>query len=142
LASYLGTWIQIVGASWLMTTLTCSAALQFAVEPDPGHGPIRVEIEYRIAAEDTPEFLQAMRYVRRTRRRDGALRGSLFQYISEPQRHVESFLVSSWAEHERQHERAVRSNPRRSSAFSHCIAGSPPGEAPARAPSPPGRRAR
>ena len=31
-ASYLGTWMQIVGASWLMTTLTTSAALVALVQ--------------------------------------------------------------------------------------------------------------
>jgi quinol monooxygenase YgiN len=83
---------------------------QFVLEPEPSQGPVLVEIEYRIGADDTSEFLEAMRDVRRTRRRDGAMRWSLFQDLSEPQRHVESFLVSSWAEHERQHERAVRSD--------------------------------
>ena len=35
---------------------------------------------------------------------------SLFQDVSDPERHVESFLVSSWAEHNRAHERAVQSD--------------------------------
>jgi hypothetical protein len=82
----------------------------FALEPDLGAGPIRVEIEYRIASEDTGEFLAAMRELRRTRRRDGAMQWSVYQDLSDPERHVESFLVASWAEHERQHERAVRSD--------------------------------
>jgi predicted MFS family arabinose efflux permease/quinol monooxygenase YgiN len=83
---------------------------QFALEPELGEGPIRVEIEYRIAPGDTEEFVAAMREVRRTRKRDGAMRWSLYQDLSEPDRHVESFLVASWAEHERQHERAMRSD--------------------------------
>jgi hypothetical protein len=80
---------------------------ELAVRPELGEGPVLIEIEYRIAAEDTPEFLAAMRELRRNRKRDGAMRWSLFQDLSDPQRHVESFLVSSWAEHERQPERAV-----------------------------------
>jgi predicted MFS family arabinose efflux permease len=83
---------------------------QLAFEPSPSEGPVLVEIEYRIAAEDAGEFVSAMRELRRTRRRDGAMRWSLFQDLSDPERHVESFLVSSWAEHERAHERGVRSD--------------------------------
>lgn len=80
---------------------------EFAFQPDLGEGPIQVEIEYRIAEEDSPEFLESMAELRRNRRRDGAMRWSLYRDISDPERHVESFLVSSWAEHERQPERAV-----------------------------------
>jgi predicted MFS family arabinose efflux permease len=82
----------------------------FVLQPEPGDGPVRIEIEYRIAGEDTADFLAAMREVRRTRRRDGAMQWSLFQDLSDPERHVESFLVRSWAEHERGRERAVRSD--------------------------------
>jgi hypothetical protein len=83
---------------------------EFVLEPELGQGPIRIEIEYRIATEDVAAFLEAMRPLRRTRRRDGAMRWSVYQDMSDPERHVESFLVSSWAEHERAHERAVRSD--------------------------------
>jgi predicted MFS family arabinose efflux permease len=83
---------------------------QFVLEPDPSEGPIRIEIEYRIPAGDTQKFVAAMHDVRRTRKRDGAMSWSLFQDLSDPERHVESFLVSSWAEHERQEDRAVRSD--------------------------------
>jgi predicted MFS family arabinose efflux permease/quinol monooxygenase YgiN len=82
----------------------------FVLQPEPSQGPIRIEIEYRIAPEDTAEFLAAMRRLRRTRRRDGAMQWSVYQDLSDPERHVESFLVSSWAEHERAHERAVKSD--------------------------------
>ena len=83
---------------------------QFVLQPDPSEGPIRIEIEYRVAAGDTQEFLTAMHEVRRTRKRDGAMSWSLYQDLSDPERHLESFLVSSWAEHERQPERAMRSD--------------------------------
>ena len=83
---------------------------QFALEPEHGEGPILIEIVYRIAGDDTPAFLAAMRDVRRTRRRDGAMQWSLYQDLSDPERHVETFLVASWAEHERQAERAVKSD--------------------------------
>jgi MFS family permease len=83
---------------------------ELALEPDHGEGPVLIEIEYRIADADTADFVAAMRELRRTRRRDGALRWSVYRDLSDPERHVESFLVGSWAEHERAHERAVRSD--------------------------------
>ncbi len=82
----------------------------FVLKPDPEDGPILIEIEYRVTGADVPRFQRAMEDVRRTRRRDGAMRWSLFQDLSHPERHVESFLVASWAEHERQSERAVKSD--------------------------------
>ena len=94
--------VDLAPASWLEP--------QFVLEPDPRDGPILIEIEYRIALEQTPEFLEAMRQLRRTRRRDGAMQWSIYQDLSDPERHVESFLVRSWAEHERAHERAVQSD--------------------------------
>jgi hypothetical protein len=48
--------------------------------------------------------------LRRTRRRDGAMQWALYQDLASPERHVETFLISSWVEHERAHERAVRSD--------------------------------
>ena len=83
---------------------------ELVLQPAPEDGPLLVEIEYRIGLEDTPEFLAAMQALRRTRKRDGAMQWSLFQDLSDPERHVETFLVSSWAEHERAHERAVQSD--------------------------------
>ena len=41
------------------------------------------------------------------RRRDGAIRWGVFQDAATPGRHLESFLVDSWAEHLRQHERVT-----------------------------------
>ena len=80
------------------------------IHPDPEDGPVLIEIEYRIGQEDTPEFLAAMRELRRIRRRDGAMQWSLYQDLADPERHVEAFLVTSWVEHERARERAVRSD--------------------------------
>jgi hypothetical protein len=48
-----------------------------------------------------------MREVRLERLQDGALRWELFHDSADPSRYVETFLVESWVEHLRQHERVT-----------------------------------
>ncbi len=74
-------------------------------EPDPDRGPVLVTVEYRIDPAAAEDFARAMRDVRRTRLRDGAFRWDLLSDPADPGRYVESFLVESWIEHLRQHER-------------------------------------
>ena len=45
--------------------------------------------------------------MRRIRRRDGAFMWELFSDIDDPDRMVECFMVESWLEHLRQHERVT-----------------------------------
>jgi MFS family permease/quinol monooxygenase YgiN len=75
------------------------------LEPHPEHGPILVMIEHRIDPKDSEAFSQAMQALRLIRRRDGAIRWGLFQDLAEPGRFIETFIVETWAEHLRQHER-------------------------------------
>ena len=77
---------------------------------DPEDGPVVVTVEYEVEPEQIPEFVSAMRELRRVRRRDGAMQWSLCQDVEEPLRQVESYLVASWAEHERQLERTTQSD--------------------------------
>jgi hypothetical protein len=48
-----------------------------------------------------------MHAVRLERLRDGALRWELFHDPADPSRYVETFLVESWVEHLRHHERVT-----------------------------------
>ncbi|HEX8237713.1 MAG TPA: MFS transporter [Abditibacteriaceae bacterium] len=75
---------------------------------DSRYQPVLVTVEYCIAPERSGEFAAAMQKVGRSRRRDGALRWGLFRDLAEPGRYVESFMVESWAEHLRQHERVTQ----------------------------------
>ncbi|MDX3242233.1 MFS transporter [Streptomyces sp. ME18-1-4] len=49
------------------------------------------------------EFTDRMHRVARSRRRTGALSWGLYQDGHGPERFVENYLVSSWAEHQAQH---------------------------------------
>lgn len=70
-------------------------------------GPVLVTLDYRIDPERAREFALAMDDVRVIRERDGAILWGLFVDAADPARYVESFLVDSWLEHLRQHERTT-----------------------------------
>jgi quinol monooxygenase YgiN len=70
-------------------------------------GPVMVTVEYHIDPDRSHEFAAIMRQMRRIRRRDGAFMWELFNDIADPGRMVECFMVESWLEHLRQHERVT-----------------------------------
>lgn len=74
-------------------------------QPGLEDGPVLVTVEYRVAPEHAREFAQTMHAMRVIRRRDGAIRWGLFTDAADPGRYLETFIVDSWAEHLRQHER-------------------------------------
>jgi MFS family permease len=80
---------------------------ELALEPAANDGPVLVTVEYRVAAPQQAAFCQAMQAVQISRRRDGATRWELFRDAAEPERLLETFVVASWAEHVRQHERVT-----------------------------------
>ena len=69
-----------------------------------------VTVEYSIDPVTAREFARAMQLMRRIRRRDGAIRWGLFEDAATPGRYIETFVVESWAEHLRQHERVTVSD--------------------------------
>ena len=71
-------------------------------------GPVLVTVEYEVAPEQVKPFLVAARHYGRVRRRDGAQRWGIFRDLEKADRFVETFIVASWAEHQRQHERFTR----------------------------------
>lgn len=82
------------------------------IEPRPEQGPVLVTIEYRVAERNADAFAAAMRKVGRVRRRTGARRWGLFRDPAEPERFLETFLVESWEEHLRQHQRVTATDRR------------------------------
>jgi MFS family permease len=75
--------------------------------PEFDEGPVLVTVEYRVDGDRTEEFLAAIHKYGRIRRRDGAFRWGIYRDLEDANRYVETFLVNSWAEHLRQHERAT-----------------------------------
>lgn len=73
-------------------------------------GPVMVMVEYRLAVKDRRPFLNALERVSAERRRDGAFAWGVFEDAAEPGRFVETFLVESWLEHLRQHERVTKAD--------------------------------
>lgn len=80
------------------------------MELEPERGPVLVTVEYRVDPGRAAEFAEAMRDVRRIRLRDGAMQWGLFTDAADPGLHTEIFLVKSWIEHLRQHERVTVSD--------------------------------
>lgn len=70
-------------------------------------GPVQIIIEYEIAPQDREAFLAAISELSHERLRDGAYDWDVFEDAAEPGRMIETFLVSSWIEHQRQHHRVT-----------------------------------
>jgi MFS family permease len=87
---------------WRMPAIVEEAA------PAVDQGPILVTVEYRVERQNAEAFLRAIKQFGRVRRRDGAFRWGIYRDLEQPDRYVETFLVTSWAEHLRQHERLTR----------------------------------
>jgi len=77
-------------------------------EVDPSQGPVLVTVEYEVEPTKADEFLEALHKFARVRRRDGASRWGVYRDTEHPAQYVETFIVESWAEHLRQHERLMR----------------------------------
>jgi quinol monooxygenase YgiN len=80
----------------------------YPIEQD--RGPVLVTVEYRIRPADRQEFLQVLEQLGTERRRDGAYRWGVFEDAADEGRIVETFLVASWTEHLRQHERVTNAD--------------------------------
>jgi hypothetical protein len=73
-------------------------------------GPVLVTIEYGVDPSQANAFLKAMQRYGRVRRRSGASRWGIFRDVERPDVYLESFVVTSWAEHLRQHERVTKAD--------------------------------
>jgi MFS family permease len=88
-------------------------------------GPVLVTVQYAVIPEREAEFVDAMHRYARVRRRDGAYRWGIFRDTEAPDRYVEIFLVHSWAEHLRQHERQTQADGELERRLSDYVTGEP-----------------
>ena len=77
---------------------------------DADQGPVLVTVEYNIKPQDRTDFLEALAALEPARRRDGAYAWDVFEDAAQPGRILETFLVESWLEHLRQHERVTNAD--------------------------------
>jgi MFS family permease len=81
---------------------------------DDEDGPVRVLIEYSVPEANARAFSRLVRAREQRRRRDGAMEWDLTRDVSKPTRWLETFVVDSWGEHERQHSRTTAADQRSS----------------------------
>ncbi len=73
-------------------------------------GPVLVTVEYDVIPEREAEFVEAIHHYARIRRRDGAYRWGVYRDTEAADRYLETFLVHSWGEHLRQHDRQTQAD--------------------------------
>ena len=78
--------------------------------PDVPAGPVLVTAQYDVAPGNERAFLARRDRLRHFRQRTGAFEWGMFIDPEVPGRYVETFLVGSWEEHERQHMRETQND--------------------------------
>jgi MFS family permease len=104
------------GLRWRLGDARREAVAPWSAWPEPvvlgadldrDAGPVLIVRRHRVAAARRAEFLQLCRELEALRRRDGAVDWSIYEDLAAPDEFVETFALGSWAEHLRQHGRAV-----------------------------------
>jgi MFS family permease len=73
-------------------------------------GPIVSLIDYTIADEDIPQFLELMSDRRRIRIRDGARQWALMRDLEHPEIWTETYHVATWADYVRHNQRRTQAD--------------------------------
>jgi transmembrane secretion effector len=71
-------------------------------------GPVLVQVHYHIRPEDRGAFLSTLARLSQARRGEGAYSWGVSEDAAQPAHILEWFVVDSWAEHLRQHDRVSR----------------------------------
>jgi len=80
---------------------------------EPSGGPVMVTVEYWPREGLADDLLAALEDTRFSRRRTGASSWRVWQDAADQNRIIEQFVVASWSEHLRQHERVTVRDQRR-----------------------------
>ena len=83
-------------------------AMPLPVVPEGTVGRVLVTATYDVAPGSEDEFLARSDRLPHYRQRTGGMHWQLFIDQAHPGRYLETFLVGSWEEHERQHSRATQ----------------------------------
>lgn len=89
-------------------------------------GPVLITVEYRIDATSRELYIALMQDMGGRRKRDGAVQWGLMEDTETPGDFLEYFLVGSWLEHLRQHERVTREDERLQAALRALHRGAQP----------------
>ncbi len=71
-------------------------------------GPVMISVRYQVGNGQIPAFLSEMRLLGHVRRRDGATFWQVFEDAASPGLFVETYVLNTWLDHLRQHERITR----------------------------------
>jgi MFS family permease len=88
-------------------------------------GPVLVTVEYHVDPQRLPDFIKTMHQYGRVRRRDGASRWGICRDLENADRYLETFVVGSWAEHVRQHDRFTRADSQLEERLRSCTLSEP-----------------
>ncbi len=100
-------WKLQMGAKLDLTPSMHWPAPVLSDEVEYDRGPVLVTLEYRISPQDRDAFLAAIHRAAPERKRDGAYRWGVFEDVAQEGRWLETFMVDSWLEHIRQHQRVT-----------------------------------
>ena len=88
--------------------VTPADAMPLPVVPEGPVGRVLVTASYDVAPGNEEAFLAYSDRLKHFRQRTGGMRWGLFVDEQKPGRYLETFLVETWEEHERQHGRATQ----------------------------------
>ncbi|HEY4354340.1 MAG TPA: MFS transporter, partial [Acidobacteriaceae bacterium] len=77
----------------------------FPEPPEPGEGPVRISLDYRIPVEHYPQFSHAVHALEAVRLRGGAVRWGIYRDAQDPEHLNETFIMESWLDYLRSRER-------------------------------------
>jgi len=81
-------------------------APEMRLAPEDTSGPaLVVTLTYDVRPDAHEQFLSALQHVRRARRRTGAVQWAVYRDAEQPNQFNETFIVPTWEEHIREHER-------------------------------------
>ncbi|MEM6974116.1 MAG: MFS transporter [Pseudomonadota bacterium] len=124
---FAATRIQIVAGDELATVASLHWPAPPIVESGAAaDGPVLVTLDYHVAEVNITPFRALMAQLGAARRRDGGYGWHLFRIVEEDGLYREAFMVASWAEHLRQHERVTEAERRLQAEIIALIEGERP----------------